>query len=70
MMSTRPTQKVGRLKPTIEPAMMPRPSHEWGFRPATSPRGMPIAMAKTIATAASSSVAGSLSRISRIAGTL
>ncbi len=70
MMSTRPTQKVGRLKPRMEPAMMLRPIHEWGFKPATSPRGMPSAIAITMATKASSSVAGSLSRISWIAGTL
>ena len=70
MISTRPTQNVGRLKPTIEPAMMVRPTHDSGLRPASRPSGMPSTMAISIAAIASSSVAGSLARMSWMAGTL
>ncbi len=70
MMRTSPTQNVGRLNPRMDPAMMPRPTKESGLSPATRPSGMPSEMAITIATNASSMVAGSLSRMSVRAGTL
>ena len=49
MISTRPTQKVGRLKPRIEPAMIARPTNESGFSPRRGRAGCRATMAITIA---------------------
>jgi hypothetical protein len=68
MMSIRPTQKFGSEKPSIEPVMMPRVLTACGFRPAQMPNGTPTMTDSSIATVASSSVAGMRSRINPIAG--
>ena len=69
MISIRPTQNVGSEKPRIEPAMIVLPAKPFGRSPAHRPSGMPKMMASSIATIASSSVAGIRSRISPSAGT-
>ena len=70
MISIRPTQNVGRLKPRMEPAMMVLLYHAWGFIPATSPSGMPSRIDISIAQSASSTVAGMRSKMSCTAGML
>src|SRR5665213_377186 len=70
MISIRPTQNVGSETPRIEPAMIERPLHESGFNPAHSPSGMPKITANSIATMASSSVAGMRSKMSPSADVL
>jgi hypothetical protein len=69
MISTSPTQKVGSEKPRMEPVMMLRLTQPSGLSPASRPSGMPMPTASTIATSASSTVAGSLDRMSSSAGT-
>ena len=68
MMSISPTQNVGSEKPRIEPAMIALPPAESGLSPAQRPSGIPSSTAISIATMASSSVAGMRSRISESAG--
>ena len=63
MISIRPTQNVGSEKPRIEPAMIVRPLAESGLSPAHRPSGMPSTIANSIATLASSSVAGMRSKM-------
>ncbi len=65
--STSPTQKVGRLKPKIDPVISQRSSRDGAVAPASTPRGTPTSTASTIAVTASSSVAGSRSRITSMA---
>src|SRR5277367_541355 len=57
-MRISPTQKVGRLKPRIEPAMIALPLNPWGLSPAHRPSGMPTTTVRSNATSASSKVAG------------
>ena len=71
MISIRPTQKVGSEKPRIEPAMMARPAIAVGLEAgAQAERDAEHDRDAACATRASSSVAGSRSRISSSAGTL
>ena len=70
MISTSPTQKVGREKPRMEPVMMRRDSRLSAFSPAYSPSGMPQITDRMTAQTASSMVAGSRCRITRSAGSL
>lgn len=68
MMSISPTQKFGSEKPSTEPVMMAREPGARGFRPARMPSGTPISTDSSMATEASSTVAGMRSRIRRMAG--
>ena len=70
MISISPTQKLGRLKPRMEPAMIARPAMDFGRSPAQMPSGKLTTAAITIAAKASSSVAGRRWKISLIAGSL
>ena len=69
MISMRPTQNVGRLKPRMEPAMIALADVVSGLSPAQSPSGSPSTIAMTIALSASSTVAGMRCRMSSTAGT-
>ena len=68
MIIMMPTQKLGRLKPRIEPAMMVRDHPASGRSPASTPSGMPSTTASSSAAIASSKVAGMRSMISCSAG--
>ena len=68
IMNISPTQKLGRLKPRMEPPMISLPLTEWGLSPAHMPSGMPNTMAMNMAENASSMVAGMRSKIKWIAG--
>ena len=70
MISIRPTQNPGRLKPTMEPPMISLPLRLAGFKPAHMPAGMPMTSVISMAKIASSSDAGSRSTISSVAGIL
>ena len=59
---------VGSENPRIEPVTTVRSTRLPGFDPAQSPSGTPTATASAMATPASSSVAGSRSRITPSAG--
>ena len=69
MMSISPTQKVGKLKPRMDAAMIVLPINPSGLSPAISPSGMPKPTAINIAVKASSSVAGIRVMMSSSAGT-
>ncbi|MNV24858.1 hypothetical protein D3C71_1159350 [compost metagenome] len=68
MISIRPTQKLGSEKPSTDPVMMAREPTAAGLRPARIPSGTPIRTDSSIATQASSTVAGMRSRIRCMAG--
>ena len=55
---TKPDQNVGKLNPSIDPAMMVFETGCCGFTPANIPNGIPKSIAIIIAVMASSSVAG------------
>ena len=63
-----PTQKLGRLKPRMEPAMIALDDLASGLSPARTPSGMPSTMAIRSAAIASSKVAGMRCTISCSAG--
>ena len=69
MMSIMPTQKLGRLKPRMDPPMMTLPLTESGLRPAHMPSGMPTKTVINRAKIASSKVAGMRSTMTLIADT-
>ena len=58
MISIKPTQKVGNEKPRIERPMIVRPAKPSRRNPAQSPSGTPSRIDTSMATTASSSVAG------------
>ncbi|MCY1530244.1 hypothetical protein D9M68_654240 [compost metagenome] len=68
MMNIRPTQKFGSEKPSTDPVMIARDAGAFGFRPARMPSGTPISTDNSMATHASSTVAGMRSRIRCMAG--
>ena len=68
MIIMMPTQKLGRLKPRIEPAMIAFDDLASGLSPARTPSGMPISTAISSAAIASSKVAGIRCTISCSAG--
>ncbi|MNV56278.1 hypothetical protein D3C71_1485520 [compost metagenome] len=68
MMSIRPTQKLGSEKPRTEPVMIARDPAALGLRPARMPSGTPISTDSSMATQASSTVAGMRSRMRCMAG--
>ncbi|KAG1385976.1 hypothetical protein G6F59_017093 [Rhizopus arrhizus] len=63
MISIRPTQKLGSENPSTEPVMMAREPGACGLSPARMPSGTPISTDSSMATQASSTVAGMRSRI-------
>ena len=67
--SISPTQKLGKLKPRIEPPMITFPLRDSGLNPAHMPSGMPTKMVIVIAETASSKVAGMRSMITTSAET-
>ncbi|KAG0937990.1 hypothetical protein G6F31_015519 [Rhizopus arrhizus] len=68
MISIRPTQKLGSENPSTEPVMMAREPGACGLSPARMPSGTPISTDSSMATQASSTVAGMRSRIRGMAG--
>ena len=59
---------MGSEKPSTDPVMMAREPAALGLRPAMMPSGTPINTDSSMATQASSTVAGMRSRIRRMAG--
>ena len=68
MIIIMPNQKVGRLKPMMEPAMIERAGALSGFKPAAMPSGIPMTTEMMKAASVSSMVAGRRSAMTSMTG--